>query len=76
MIIIGLLATACTVVSVAVINSAANPIIAMNSPANNVQFREGDQVSVQATLTDQVGIVRVELSVDNNIVRADQLPNS
>jgi len=69
-IIIGLVATACTAVS----GPAVNPIIVMNSPLNNAQFREGDQVTVQSTSTDQSGIVRVELSVDSNVVRTDPLP--
>jgi hypothetical protein len=76
MIIIGLTATACTTVSSAATNSAINPIIVMNSPLNNLQFKEGDPVTVQSTSTDLSGIVRVELSVDNNIVRTDPLQNS
>jgi len=75
MIIIGLTATACTAVSNTTTNSAINPIIVMNSPLNNAQFREGDQVTVQSTSTDQSGIVRVELSVDNTVVRTDPLQN-
>ena len=76
MLILGLMSTSCTAVSASVINSAINPIIVMNSPFNNVQFGEGDQVIVQSTATDQAGIVRVELSVDNNVVRTDRLVNS
>lgn len=76
MIILGLTATACTAVSSAATNSAINPIIVMNSPSNNVQFKEGDLVTVQSTSTDLSGIVRVELSVDNNIVRTDPLQQS
>ncbi|HEX7587245.1 MAG TPA: NBR1-Ig-like domain-containing protein [Anaerolineae bacterium] len=76
LVMIGLAATACTAASASVVNSAINPIIVMNAPLNNVQFREGDQVTVQSTSTDLSGIVRVELSVDNNIVRTDPLQNS
>ena len=72
MIIIGLVATACNAVSGPVIN----PITVINSPLNNAQFREGDQVTVQSTSTDQSGIVRVELSVDSNVVRTDPLQKS
>ena len=72
MIVIGLAATACNAVS----GLAINPIIVMNSPLNNVQFREGDQVTVQSTSTDPSGIVRVELSVDSNLVRTDPLAKS
>jgi hypothetical protein len=48
----------------------------INAPLNNAQFREGDQVTVQSTSTDQSGIVRVELSVDSNVVRTDPLQKS
>jgi hypothetical protein len=72
MIMLGLVATACNAAS----GPATDPITVMNSPLNNAQFREGDQVTVQSTSTDQSGIVRVELSVDSNVVRTDPLPKS
>jgi hypothetical protein len=72
MFIIGLGATACNTASA----PAVNPITVMNSPVNNAQFGEGDQVTVQSTSSDQSGIVRVELSVDNVVVRTDPLPQS
>lgn len=72
MIMIGVVATACTAAS----GPAINPIIVINSPLNNAQFGVGDQVTVQSTSTDQSGIVSVELSVDSNIVRTDPLPKS
>lgn len=66
---VGLAATACNAQS----GSTNNPIIVVNSPANNSQFREGDQVSLQSTSTDPSGILRVELAVDNNVVRTDPI---
>ena len=72
MILLGLVVTACNAISGPVIN----PITVINAPLNNAQFREGDQVSVQSTSTDQSGIVRVELSVDSNVVRTDPLQKS
>ncbi|MBI5032156.1 MAG: hypothetical protein HZB51_16620 [Chloroflexi bacterium] len=75
-IILGLMTTACTATSSAATNSAINPIIVMNAPLNNAQFKEGDLVTVQSIATDLAGIVRVELSVDNNIVRTDPLQQS
>lgn len=72
LIIIGLTAIACT----PALSTATNPIIVMNSPQNNTQFKEGDQVTIQSTSTDQSGIARVELSVDNAVVRTDPLPKS
>lgn len=71
-IILGLVATACN----AVPGAAINPITVINTPLNNAQLKEGDQVSVQSTSTDQSGIVRVELSIDNMVVRTDQLPQT
>ncbi len=64
---VGLAVTACN----ALPTSTINPIIVVNSPANNSQFREGDQIALQSTSTDPSGIVRVELAVDNNVVRTD-----
>ncbi len=71
LIMIGLVATACNTVL-----GPVDPITVINSPLNNTQFREGDQVTVQSTSTDQSGIVRVELTVDSNVVRTDPLPQS
>ena len=67
MLIMGLAATACNALQ----GSVINPIIVINSPVNNSQYREGDQVALQSTSTDQSGIVRVEFAVDNTIVRTD-----
>lgn len=63
-------ATACNVVS----TSTTKPTIIITSPPSNSQFREGDTVQVQSTAADPAGIVRVELSVDGNIVRTDPAP--
>lgn len=70
-IIIGLVLGACNAAL-----GAVDPITVINSPLNNAQLREGDLVSVQSTSTDQSGIVRVELSVDSNVVRTDPVPAS
>ncbi len=72
MMIVGLVATACNTASV----TTTDPITVMNSPLNNAQFREGDQVTIQSTSTDQSGIIRVELSVDSNVVRTDPVQKS
>jgi len=72
MIVLGLVATACSTVS----GSVTNPIIVINAPLNNAQFREGDQITVQSTATDQSGISRVELLVDGNVVRTDPFQKS
>ena len=59
--------TACNVVA-----AVNKPTIEIKAPANNSQFKPGDQVSVSSTSTDTIGIARVELLVDGNLVRADQ----
>jgi hypothetical protein len=69
MILLGLGATACN----AAPSPVSNPIMVINAPLNNAQFKEGDLVTVQSTSTDQTGIVRVELSVDNYVVRTDPI---
>lgn len=70
-ILLGLVLAACNAVL-----GPVDPITVINSPQNNAQLREGDLVSVQSTSTDQSGIVRVELSVDSNVVRTDPFPKS
>jgi hypothetical protein len=72
MIIIGMVAAACNAATASVVS----PIIVINAPPNNAQFKEGELVAVQSTSTDQTGIVRVELSVDNYVVRTDPFPKS
>ena len=52
----------------------SKPQITIQSPLAGAQFREGDNVPVQSTSTDKVGIVRVELSVDGATVRTDAPP--
>lgn len=56
------------------IGQASKPQIVIQSPAAGAQFREGDEVAVQSLSTDAVGVVRVELSVDGAVVRADVPP--
>jgi len=52
----------------------AKPQVTILAPVPGAQFREGDEVSVQSVSIDSIGIVRVELSVDGAIVRADAPP--
>ena len=64
------LATACSFLTPTI------PTIAIASPASGSVFREGEPISVQSTATDSSGITRVELLVDNVIVRVDPAPRS
>lgn len=53
---------------------APKPLVTIQSPVAGTPFQEGDDVAVQSTATDKSGIVRVELSVDGAVVRADAPP--
>lgn len=64
------LTTACTAVAA----STSKPTVAITAPASNSQFHSGDQVTVQSSSTNPDGIVRVELAVDGNVIRADPSP--
>lgn len=56
------------------VGQTSKPKITIQSPASGMQFREGDQISVQSLAVDSIGVVRVELAVDGAIVRADAPP--
>ncbi|MBI5650679.1 MAG: Ig-like domain-containing protein [Chloroflexi bacterium] len=64
------LATACSLLTPTI------PTVVIASPASGSVFREGEQIAVQSTATDPSGITRVELLVDNVIVRSDPAPRS
>ncbi len=71
--IIGLGLLGCDLSSIT-LSQASKPQIVVQSPAAGAQFREGDEVVVQSLATDATGVVRVELSVDGAVVRADAPP--
>ena len=52
----------------------SKPQITVQSPLAGAQYREGDNVIVQSTASDRSGIMRVDLSVDGNVVRSDAPP--
>jgi len=66
-VLVAIVVTACIVVS-------SHPTIVIDSPPSGSQFREGEVVAIQSTSTDSSGIVRVELTVDTTVVRADPAP--
>ena len=51
------------------------PVVVIDSPPSNSQFRGGEAVTVQSTSTDSAGIARVELLVDGTVVRTDTPPS-
>lgn len=67
LIVLGIVwASACT--------TYTKPVVVILSPPSGSQFYEGDTVAVQTTSADPQGVVRVELLVDDKIVRADSSP--
>lgn len=52
----------------------SKPATVIVSPPSGSQYKDGEEVAVQSTSTDATGIVRVELIVDNVIVRTDPAP--
>jgi len=69
--LLGLYATACTVVSA----STSKPTAIITAPASNSEFRSGEPVTVQSTSTDLEGITRIELLVDGSLVRTEPSPS-
>jgi hypothetical protein len=56
------------------LGQASKPQITLQAPASGTSVRDGDEVSIVSLSTDAKGIVRVELSVDGVVVRADAPP--
>lgn len=55
-------------------NTAGKPTVVIISPASGSEFKDGDTVSIQSASVDSTGISRVELVVDNVVVRTDTSP--
>ena len=56
------------------LSTSSKPVVKINSPASGGQANQGQEIILNSTMTDSNGIVRVELAVDNNIVRIDNVP--
>lgn len=52
----------------------ARPTVAIQSPTTGATFKAGDEVQIQSTAADANGIVRVELSVDGQMVSTETPP--
>lgn len=50
---------------------ASSPQVFITAPAHNTQFEVGSNIIVQSTATDDAGIARVQLLVDQQPVRSD-----
>ncbi len=64
---VSLFAPACATTPAA----SVKPNIILAAPPHGSEFREGDTVIVQSAATDSVSVARVELLVDNALVRSD-----
>jgi len=60
---LSLVATGCTTV-------AGKPTMMVSAPPHGSQFKEGDNVVVQSTASDALGIARVELLVDGVLIHS------
>lgn len=52
------------------------PIAIITSPPSGSSFSEGDEIAVQSFSTDALGIARVELLVDGQVLRTDSVPSA
>ncbi len=75
-VVAGLLILACDASTVTSLLSGgvARPTVAIQSPTAGASFKAGDEIQVQSTAADPNGVVRVELSVDGQIVATDAPP--
>ncbi len=67
---LSIIATSCTT------PQPSGPTAIILSPASGSEFRVGDEIAVQSTATDAVGVARVELVVDKNVVHTDAMPSA
>ncbi|MBI5652014.1 MAG: hypothetical protein HZC40_16480 [Chloroflexi bacterium] len=54
---------------------ASKPTVIITSPPSGSQFREGDEIMIQSTATDNAGIERVELLVDGVVAQTTPSPS-
>ncbi len=64
-----LIASACN-------TSPSKPSVIIVSPPSGSVFQSNDEIKVQAVATDAAGVTRVELLVDNEIVKVDPSPTA
>ncbi len=56
-------------------SAEGKPTVTITSPPNNASAVLGQEMLIQSTATDTVGVVRVDLLVDETLVRSDTAPN-
>ena len=52
------------------------PSSVINSPSSGSTYGVGDDISIQSTSTDQTGVTRVDLLVNDSVVASDSTPGS
>lgn len=65
---------ACDLPIIGELGGSSKPQVVIQSPASNMEFREGDEVAVQSLATDAKGITRVELLVDGANIETSAPP--
>ncbi|MBI3915290.1 MAG: Ig-like domain-containing protein [Chloroflexi bacterium] len=55
--------------------TAGKPTIVIVSPPSGSEFKEGENISIQSTAADAIGITRVEMFVDGALARMDPSPS-
>lgn len=52
------------------------PVVVIDSPPSGAAAGVGQAIFIQSTATDEVGVARVDLSVDDTVVRSDSPPDA
>ncbi|MEW5718710.1 MAG: NBR1-Ig-like domain-containing protein, partial [Chloroflexota bacterium] len=73
---VAILASAIWLALLAACAAASKPNVVIMSPPSGSQYFEGEDIAVQSSATDTVGVVRVELVVDGAVVRVDPSPTA
>ncbi len=74
LVLVALATLACDLPVIGGLSTPSKPQVVIQSPASNMEFREGDEIAVQSLATDASGITRVELSVDGANVETSAPP--
>lgn len=63
-----------TLVFLSACSGSSKPSVVILSPASGSEFLDGETIAFQSTATDANGVLRVELVIDNVVIRTDTTP--
>lgn len=66
----------CILLGVSACTSVSKPNVIIVSPPSGSAFNEGDEIQVQSMASDAAGVTRVEMLVDNAVVKIDPSPTA